>query len=93
MYKILTSRGLGVAQKQNELMELALTHNFKAVEVDMVDLVGRHDALGKQFACQFLQSAKIDLGTFRLPLDFGSLNETYDEQMTKLDTILDLAQT
>ena len=93
MYKILNSRGLGVAGKQNELIELALTHGFNGVEVDMVDLVGRHDTLGKQFACQFLQSAKIDLGTFRLPIDLGAPDDVYTASIAKLDTILDLAST
>lgn len=93
MYKILNSRGLGVAGKQNELIELALTHGFNGVEVDMVDLLGRHDTLGKQFACQFLQSAKIDLGTFRLPIELGAPDEEYAASVSKLDTILDLATT
>lgn len=93
MYKILSSRGLGVGGKQNELIELALTHGFDGVEVDMADLVGRHDTLGKQFACQFLQSAKIDMGTFKLPVAIGGTDEQFNESITKLDTILDLAQT
>ena len=93
MYKILNSGGLGVAGKQNELIELALTHGFNGVEVDMVDLVGRHDTLGKQFACQFLQSAKIDMGSFELPIDLGASDEDYAASMAKLDTILDLATT
>lgn len=93
MYKILNSRGLGVGGKQNELIELALTHNFNGVEVDMVDLVGRHDALGKQFACQFLQSAKTDLGTFVLPIEIGGTDEAYTAGMAKIDTIIDLATT
>lgn len=93
VYKILNSGGLGVAGKQNELIELALTHGFNGVEVDMVDLVGRHDTLGKQFACQFLQSAKIDMGTFELPVDLGASDEDYSTSMEKLDTILDLATT
>lgn len=93
MYKILNSSGLGVAGKQNELIELALTHGFNGVEVDMVDLVGRHDTMGKQFACQFLQSAKIDLGTFLLPLDLGAEDEQYNESLSHLDTIIDLATT
>lgn len=93
MYKILNNRGLGVAGKQNELIELALTHGFNGVEVDMVDLVGRHDALGKQFACQFLQSAKIDLGTFELPIDFGASDEDYAASLVSLETQLDLAKT
>ena len=93
MYKILSSRGLGVGGKQNELIELALTHGFDGVEVDMADLVGRHDTLGKQFACQFLQSAKIDMGSFKLPVAIGGTDEQFNDSITKLDTILDLAQT
>ncbi len=93
MYKILNSQGLGVAGKQNELIELALTHGFDGVEVDMVDLIGRHDTLGKQFACQFLQSAKIDMGTFQLPIDLGAADEQYNASLEKIPTILDLATT
>ncbi|MEM7316466.1 MAG: TIM barrel protein [Planctomycetota bacterium] len=93
MYKILNTRGLGVSGKQNELIELALTFGFSGVEVDMQDLVGRHDAMGKEFACQFLQSAKIDMGTFCLPVDLGAENEKYGASIAKVDTILDLAET
>jgi len=93
LYKILNSNGLGVGGKQNELIELALTHGFNGVEVDMADLVGRHDTLGKQFACQFLQSAKIDMGTFKLPVAIGGTDEQFNESIAKLDTILDLATT
>lgn len=93
MYKLLNSRGLGVSGRQNELIELALTHKFNGVEVDMVDLIGRHDTLGKEFACQFLQSAKIDLGTFELPIDFGASDADFNTACEKLDTIGDLAKT
>jgi len=92
-YKILNSGGLGVAGRQNELIELALTHKFDGVEIDMNDLVGRHDTLGKEFACQFLQSARIDLGTFDMPIDFGALDDDFAKQSEKLDTIIDLAKT
>lgn len=92
-YKILNSGGLGVAGRQNELIELALTHKFDGVEIDMNDLVGRHDTLGKEFACQFLQSARIDLGTFDMPMDFGATEDDFATQSAKLDTIIDLAQT
>lgn len=92
-YKILNSGGLGVAGRQNELIELALTHKFDGVEIDMNDLVGRHDTLGKEFACQFLQSARIDLGTFDMPMDFGATDDAFAKQSEKLDTIIDLAKT
>ena len=54
MEKILNTKGLGVSGRQNELIELALTFKFNSVEVDMNDLIGRHDTMGKEFACQFL---------------------------------------
>jgi sugar phosphate isomerase/epimerase len=93
MEKILNSQGLGISGRQNELIELALTHKFDGVEVDMEDLVGRHDTLGKHFACQFLQSANIGVGTFCLPIQLGANDETYASYSQKLDTICDLAQT
>ena len=93
MYKVLNSKGLGVAGRQNELIELALTHGFQGVEIDMTDLVGRHDALGKEFACQFLQSANMDIGTFDLPINFGGTDEEFVASCEKLETIMDLAST
>lgn len=89
----MNSQGLGVSGRQNELIELALTHKFDGVEVDMEDLVGRHDTLGKEFACQFLQSANIDVGTFALPLKIGATDPDYASFMKKLETIGDLAST
>ena len=105
MFKILNTRGLGVGGKQNELIELALTFGFNGVEVDMVDLVGRHDAMGKEFACQFLKAAKspasegdaasggkhLTIGTFRLPIDLCGTDEQYATSIAKNETIIDLA--
>ncbi len=91
MEKILLLRGLGTGGRQNELIELAITYHFQSVEIDMTDLLGRHETLGKAFALQFLTSAKITVGTFRLPIDFGGDDETFAKQVAKLDTIIELA--
>ena len=105
MFKILNTRGLGVGGKQNELIELALTFGFNGVEVDMVDLVGRHDAMGKEFACQFLKAAKspaseddvasggkhLTIGTFKLPIELSGTDEEYATSIAKNETIIDLA--
>jgi sugar phosphate isomerase/epimerase len=91
MYKILNTRGLGVGGRQNELIELALTHKFDGVEIDMEDLLGRHDTLGKEFACQFLKSGKTDMGTFRLPINFGASEDAFQKALAKVETILMLA--
>ena len=100
MYKILHFEGLGVGGRQNELIELALTNQFNSIEIDMADLLGRHDTMGMDFACQFIQSAKIKiggetfsitLGTFTLPVDFGCSDEDYAKFAAKADTIAKLA--
>ncbi len=105
MFKILNTRGLGVGGKQNELIELALTFGFNGVEVDMADLVGRHDAMGKEFACQFLKAAKspasegdtasggkhLTIGTFLLPIELSGTDEQYATSIAKNETIIDLA--
>jgi len=91
MEKILLLRGLGTGGRQNELIELAITYHFQSVEIDMTDLLGRHETLGKDFALQFLTSAKITVGTFRLPIDFGGDDESYAKQVAKLETMIELA--
>lgn len=93
MEKILNTKGLGVSGRQNELIELALTYKFNTVEVDMEDLIGRHDTMGKEFACQFLESAKVNIGTFDLPIDLDASDEDFASACSKLDTIFALAET
>ena len=92
MEKILNTGGLGVSGRQNELIELALTYKFSSVEVDMNDLIGRHDTMGKEFACQFLQSAKINIGTFDLPICLDSSDADYEEACKHLETIFSLCE-
>lgn len=93
MEKVLNTKGLGVSGRQNELIELALTFKFNSVEVDMNDLIGRHDTMGKEFACQFLESAKINIGTFDLPIDIDAADEQYNKACEQLDTIFSLCET
>ena len=93
MEKILNLKGLGVSGRQNELIELALTFKFNTVEVDMEDLIGRHDTMGKEFACQFLQSANINIGSFDLPIDLDASDADFATQSAKMDTIFALCET
>lgn len=91
MEKVLLLRGLGTGGRQNELIELAMTHLFDSMEIDMADLLGRLEAMGKPFALQFLSSARTGVGTFRLPVDFGQTDEIYARQIAKLGSVIELA--
>ncbi|MEZ6094855.1 MAG: hypothetical protein R3C03_11580 [Pirellulaceae bacterium] len=54
MKKVINLGGLGVDGRQNELIEVALTYNYDAVEVDMADLLGRFKMMGtRSLLCSF----------------------------------------
>lgn len=91
MIKVVNLGGLGVEGRQNELIEVALTYGFDAVEVDMADLLGRNKMMGRDFALQFLKSGGTKVGSFRLPIDFGADEATYQKQLADLTTICELA--
>jgi sugar phosphate isomerase/epimerase len=92
MEKILNLGGLGTGGRQNEMIELALTHKFDSIEIDMADVLARFEAMGRQFALQLLKSAHVKVGTFRLPIDFGGTNEQFEKELGKLDKVIDLAK-
>lgn len=92
MYKQLCTDGLGVSVRQNELIELALTYGFRSIEIDMEDMVGRAESMGLQFATQFVNSASVEIGTFRLPMDLGATEDAFAKQQDRLDLICELAQ-
>ena len=39
LYKFICTDGLGFSTRQNELIELALTYEFKGIEIDMADML------------------------------------------------------
>ncbi len=92
MIRNLSKIGLGVANRQNEMIELALTNGFAAIEIDMDDMVGRAESFGNDFACQFIKSCKVNPGIFELPIDFDASDEAYQKSLDRLAHILELAE-
>ena len=92
MYKFLCTDGLGLAMRQNELIELALTFDFQGIEIDMADMVGRAESMGMQFATQFVNSADVDIATFRLPIDLRASDDEFAKEMERLDKICELSK-
>jgi sugar phosphate isomerase/epimerase len=78
--------------RQNELIEVGLTNHFDSIDIDMSDMLDRAAAMGKKFACQFIKSAGIPVACFDLPWDLGAEAASYEQQLTKLDLILELAK-
>jgi len=92
MYRNLSRIGLDVAGRQNEMIELALTNGFVSIEIDMDDMLGRAEAFGKPFACQFIQSCNVQVGVFELPIDFSANDEKYAKAISKIGDIIELAE-
>ena len=67
MFKNLNSSALGVSGNQSELIELTLTYKFQAMDLDIVDFCNRAKLHGMPYARRLIDSAKMKIGTFRLP--------------------------
>lgn len=91
IYKYLCTDGLGINARQNELIEMALTYGFKGIEIDMADMLGRAEAMGKEFATQFINSAAVEVTSFRLPIDLRKDDAGFEAEMAKLESICELA--
>ncbi len=67
MYRNLNTQTLGISGRQSELIELALSYEFKGISVDMIELTSRAAHYGIEHVCRFHNSAKIEIGSFLVP--------------------------
>lgn len=93
MYKNLSPTAIGILGRQSELVEIALTHRFKGLEVDIADLIRRAQSTSVPQACRYLCSAPIKIGGFELPVRWEEDEKTFQEDMSKIGTLLDICQT
>jgi sugar phosphate isomerase/epimerase len=93
MFKNLSTEGIGVSGRQSEIIELALSFGFKGIDLDLIDFHGQVAAHGLAHARRLLDSARLKLGAFRLPLVWDESDETYHESARKLPQLIELAST
>ena len=91
MYKNLSPDALGVSGWQSELIELALTYGFKSFDIDIAELLKANASQGQEYACRFIASAKVQVGTFDLPLRLQSDVEKFKAGLVALDETASLA--
>lgn len=96
VYKNLSSDGLGVSCRQNELIELALTYGFRGIEVDIAEMQSRADRFDSAFARRFIDSAKtawnLVVGTFKLPVKIGCSDPEFLKVLDRVTKYADLAE-
>ena len=84
MYKNLNAESLGITARQNELIELALTHKFRGLDIDTESFLRQVESRGKEHAVRFLQSADIRVGGFDLPVRWTAEEATYKQDLAGL---------
>lgn len=91
MFRNLSTEGLGVSGHQSEFIELALSFGFKGIDLDLVDFQQQVQVNGLARARRLLDSAKLKIGTFRLPLVWDDTDEIYQQGLQPLAESLKLA--
>ena len=92
MYKNLNPAALGVTGRQSELIELALTHGFRGLDVDAGELLKRAALQGVQEAAKYVSSGKIKVGGWTLPIRLTADQETFRVELEKLAGLADIAR-
>jgi sugar phosphate isomerase/epimerase len=91
MFKNLNPWALGVSGHQSEILELALTYGFRGIDVNIVEFATRVKLRGMPYARRLIDSAKVRLGTFRLPLEWDVEDEAFGKDLEKLSQYVQVA--
>ncbi len=91
MFRNLNTEALGVSGRGGEILELALSFGFKGINLDLVDFQEQVKAQGLPRARRLIDSAKLKIGTFRLPLVWDDSDEAYQQGLKSNDDLLKLA--
>jgi len=84
MFKNLSPTALGITGHESEIIELALTYGFSGMDLAVVDFANRARMRGMPYARRLIDSAKIRLGTFELPISWETDDDPFREQLEKL---------
>jgi sugar phosphate isomerase/epimerase len=94
MFKNLSMDALGVNGRQSEVIELALSFGFRGMDLDMQDFTEQVELYGLPHARRLIDSARIKIGCFRLPLiwqEWETDEVTYKRGLEQLPRIAELA--
>jgi sugar phosphate isomerase/epimerase len=88
MFKNLNPEALGLSTSQNELIELALSFGFRGIDLDVVELAAQVKEQGLPKARRLLDSAKLKIGAFKLPVRWYADEATFRGDLQKLPDLL-----
>lgn len=91
MFKNLNASALGVSGHQSEIIELALTYGFQGLDLDIEAFATRAKLRGMDYARRLIDSAKIRVGTFGLPLAWDVDDDQFKKDLANLTEIAQVA--
>ncbi len=93
MLKNFAPASLGINGRQSELIELALTYGFNAMDVDMQEMLRRALRTSTQDATKYLDAATdLSVGGFEIGVDLDADEDAFISQVGSLNPIADLAK-
>lgn len=92
MYKNLSPASLGISGRQSEIIELALTHRAKGLEMDMDSFKEQVDAKGFDYASRFVVSAGIVPAPFEVPFRWYGEDLHFKADLQTSKPFLEIAQ-
>ncbi|HVX12693.1 MAG TPA: TIM barrel protein [Pirellulales bacterium] len=90
MFKNLDAKALGLAATQSETIELALSFGFRGIDLDIADFAAEVKTYGLPKARRLLDSAKLKVGSFVLPIDWQR-EDGFEADLKKLAELAGLA--
>lgn len=92
MFKNLNPELLGVSGTASEVVELVLSHNFKSLDLDVVDFAAQVKLSGLPKARRMYDSARLKFTAFRLPVEWHEDSDRLKADLAALPGYLQLAK-
>ena len=92
MFKNLSQAALGISGTQNELIELALSNGFRGLDFDVVEFSHQVEKQGMAHSRRLLDSAKLRIGSFALPVAWQVDDATFEQDLKKLPELAGIAR-
>ena len=92
MFRNLSTVGLPLSGRPSELIELALSFGFDAMDIDILDFQQQADAFGVPHARRLMVSARLKPGVFQLPVHLSADEKTFEQDLKALPRRLELAE-
>lgn len=92
MFKNLSCEVLGISGRDSEIIELVLSHGFKGLDIELVDFAEQVQTQGMARAARLITSARLKIGSFRLPVRWEGEPSAYQADLEKLPALLEIAQ-